>query len=166
MRERADAGTARQGAPPGEDRSPGPSVVLNPDHTPYHPKWYRERIPITWWTRNRRYTLFIARELTSVLVLYGGILLLVQIVALDRGPEAHAAFQEWLARPWVIGLHLLVLGGLLFHTITWLSLAPAAIVVRLGRHRASAAAVRLAHYLGWLAASALVVFVVLQLTGG
>jgi fumarate reductase subunit C len=148
------------------DRSPGPSTVLNPDHTQYHPKWHRERIPITWWTRNRRYTLFIARELTSVLVLYAAVLLLVQLVALDRGAQAHAAFQEWLGRPWVVALHLLVLSGLVFHTLTWLALAPAAIVVRVGRYRASPAAVRAAHYLGWLATSAAVVVALLVLTGG
>ncbi len=95
----AEAGTP-EGTIPEEVHAMGdrgePSAPENPHHTRYHPKWHREPIPITWWTRNRRYAAFILRELTSVLVLYSGVLLLVHLVALSRGPESHAAFQEWL----------------------------------------------------------------------
>jgi fumarate reductase subunit C len=134
-----------------------PRSVPNPEHTPYHPRWYRERIPLFWWLRNRRYVKFIVRELTAVLVLYAALLLLALVVAVDRGPSAYAAFQEWLARPWVLALHLVILAGLLFHTVTWLNLAPKALVLRIGRRRISPGVVLVAHYLAWIGVSALVV---------
>ncbi len=158
----AEAGTP-EGTIPEEVHAMGdrgePSAPENPHHTRYHPKWHREPIPITWWTRNRRYAAFILRELTSVLVLYAGVLLLVHLVALSRGPESHAAFQEWLGRPGVVVFHLLVLAGLLYHTVTWLNLAPRAIVPHIRGRRIPPRVVLLAHYLAWFALSAVLLAV-------
>jgi len=133
-----------------------PSSAPNPRHTRYHPRWHRERIPIFWWVGHRRYTLFILRELTAVLVLYSGLLLLAQLVAIGRGPESYQAFQGWLAEPWVLALHTFVLLGLIFHTVTWLNLAPKALVLRVGKIRVPPRAVLVGHYLAWIAVSALV----------
>ncbi len=139
----------------GELRSPP-----NPRHTRYHPRWHRERIPIFWWLRNRRYTTFIARELTALLVLYSALLLLALFVAAERGPESWAAIQEWLARPWVVSLHVAVLAGLLFHTVTWLNLAPVALVLRVGQRRVPPRVVLVGHYAAWLVLSLLIVMAV------
>jgi fumarate reductase subunit C len=138
----------------------------NPDHTPYHPRWHRERIPIFWWAGNRRYVKFIARELTAVLVLYTALLLLAFLVVVDRGPEAYAAFQGWLARPWVLALHIFVLAGLLFHTVTWLNLAPKALVLRMGSLRVPPRFVLAGHYLAWFVLSAVVVGVLFMGVAG
>ena len=42
----------------------------NPRYEPYHPKWYRKRVPIFWWLENLAYVKFITRELTSLAVGY------------------------------------------------------------------------------------------------
>jgi len=152
----APGGGGAQGGRDDWDRY-APRSALNPRHTRHHPRWHRERIPIFWWVRNRRYTLFIVRELTAVLVLYSGLLLLAQLVAIGRGPESYEAFQEWLAQPWALALHAFVVAGLIFHTITWLNLAPKALVVRVGKIRVPPQAVLVGHYLAWIAVSALVV---------
>ncbi|MBI2404250.1 MAG: hypothetical protein HYV20_16240 [Gemmatimonadetes bacterium] len=73
-----------------------------------------------------------------------------------------ARFTAWLELPPVAALHVVVLLALLFHTVTWLHLAPRAMVVRLGGRRVPDLAVLLGHYGAWLAASALVVWVVLR----
>ena len=131
---------------------------LSPEYTRYHPRWHRKRIPIFWWVMQRSYMKFIMRELTSVLVTYASLLLLAQVWVLGREPEAYQRFQALLAHPLTLGFHVLVLAGLLFHTVTWLNLAPRALAVRLGGRRVSKKTVLVAHYLGWAAASALILW--------
>ena len=58
----------------------------------------------------------------------------------------------------VIGLLAAVLGIVVFHSVTWLSLAPQALVVKLGKRRVPDAIVLLAHYGAWLLASVVVVW--------
>jgi fumarate reductase subunit C len=127
--------------------------AMNPAYRPHHPKWHRERMPIFWWLGQPSYTKFITRELTSVAVGYGVVLLLVEIVALARGEAAHARFLHLLAARPVVAFHVLVCGALLFHTVTWLNLAPQALVLRLGGRRLPDWAVVCGHYLLWVAAS-------------
>ncbi len=124
----------------------------------YHPKWHRRRIPIFWWLEKRSYTRFIIRELTSMAVGYFVVLTLVQLWVLAEGEAAYQRFLELLQRPPVLAFHALVLLALLFHTITWLNLAPKALVLRLAGKRLPDLAVLLAHYLAWLAVSALVLW--------
>jgi fumarate reductase subunit C len=135
----------------------------NPRYTPYHPRWHRRRIPIFWWLGKLNYVRFITRELTSLMVGYSAVLLVAQAWFLAQGPEAYEAFRAWLVRPWVIGLHAFVLLGLVYHTVTWLNLAPKALVFRIGKWRVPDGAVVLAHYGAWAALSALVL---LLLAGG
>lgn len=121
-------------------------------------KAYRRRMPIFWWLRKAAYTKFIVRELTSLAVAYSAMLLLVFAGAAARGPEAFDAVGAWLGRPWVVAVNLLALLALLFHSVTWLNLAPKALVLKVGRRRLSDRAVIAAHYLAWIVASALVVW--------
>ncbi len=134
---------------------------MNPDYKKYHPKWYCRRIPIVWWKGNPAYIKFIVRELTSVCVAYAAIVLLVQVGLLARGVEAYNGFLSWLRSPIVIVIHIFVLLAVLFHTVTWLNLAPKALVVRLRGRRVPDSAILTAHYLGWLGASGLVVWIML-----
>lgn len=126
---------------------------VNPDYTRYHPRWYRPRMPIFWWLRSGAYLRFILRELTALFVGYSAILLVAQAIAVSRGPEAWAAFQAWLGHPAVLALHVLALVAVLFHTVTWLALAPRALVVRLGRRRVPDGAVLAGHYVAWAVVS-------------
>jgi len=128
----------------------------------FHPRWFRRRTPIFWWLEKGVYVHFIVRELTSLAVAYAAALLVVQVAVLGAGAEAHARFAALLASPWAVGWHALVLVGLLYHTLTWLHLAPKALVVKLGGHRVPDAAILAGHYLGWLAATALVALVLVR----
>jgi fumarate reductase subunit C len=134
---------------------------LNPEYSEYHPKWYRRRMPIFWWLRSVAYARFIARELTSLAVAYAALLLLALTWSLGRGEAAYDEFVAFLRLRPVIAFHFLILAALLFHTVTWLNLAPKALVVRLGRRRAPDALVVLAHYSAWLAVSGLVAWLLL-----
>jgi fumarate reductase subunit C len=135
---------------------------LNPAYRRYHPKWYRARMPIFWWLRKLAYVRFITRELTSVFVAYAAVLLTVQFRVVAAGPEALERFTAWLRLPVVAAWHLVVLVALVLHAVTWLHLAPRAIVVRIGGRRLPDGAVLLGHYGAWLAASAVVAWVLLR----
>lgn len=135
---------------------------LNTRYSRYRPRWFRARMPIFWWLRRLPFTKFIVRELTSVFVAYCAMLLLVQAWALARGPVVYAGFQAWLERPAVVVGHGVVLLMLLFHTVTWLNLAPMALGLRFRGRKVPNGTVMLAHYLGWLAASAVVVWILVE----
>ena len=137
-------------------RSPRPAA--NPDYELYHPKWYRKRYPIFWWLERFSYAKFITRELTSLAVGYAAVLLMLEVGLLSRGPGDHGRFRELLESPAVLIFHGIVLIFLLFHSITWLNLAPKALVLHLGRKRLPEAAVLGGHYAAWLAATVLVVW--------
>ena len=134
---------------------------MNPEYRRYHPKWYRPRVPIFWWLHKRSYVVFIGRELTSVFVAYSAVVLLVLVLALDRGEAAYLEVMNWLSRPAVLAAHVLVLLMVLFHAITWLNLAPMAIVVKIGGRRVPAAAVLSGHYLAWLVCTGFVAWVLI-----
>lgn len=137
----------------------------NPRYTPFHPRWHRRRMPIFWWLGKPAYTRFITRELTSLAVAYTALFTLAALQALGRGEAAWAAWLERLAHPGWLAWHAVVLFFLLFHTVTWLGLAPKALVLKVGRRRLPDAAVVAGHYLAWAAASALVLALFFWRTG-
>lgn len=137
----------------------------NPRYTPYHPKWYRRRMPIFWWLGRLSYTRFITRELTSLAVAYTALFLLAALAALASGEAAWAGFLERLAHPGWLAFHGGMLLFLLFHTVTWLGLAPKALVVKVAGRRLPDRAIVAGHYLAWAAASALVLAFFLWRTG-
>ncbi len=144
-----------------EDPNPFPRAAraaVNPSYKLYHPKWYRERYPIFWWLQKFAYGKFITRELTSLAVGYAAVLLMVEIWVVSKGQEAYTRFQELLVSPPVLIFHGVVLLFLLFHSVTWLNLAPKALVLHLGRKRIPDAVVLFGHYAAWLVATALVVW--------
>ena len=94
----------------------------------YRPRWHRERMPIFWWLGKASYVGFIFRELTSLAVAYASVLLLLLVRALGAGEESAARFVAWLAAPWALALHALVFIVILVHALTWLHLAPKALV--------------------------------------
>ncbi len=133
-----------------------------PAYTEYHPKWYHQRVSTYWWLWHPSYLKFILRELSSVAVAYFVVLTLLQLDALSEGPEAYAAFQEWLKTPWVIALNGISFFFVLFHTITWFNLAPRAVVVRVRGKRVPDLLIAGSNYVAWLVVSAVVAWLILR----
>ena len=132
----------------------------NPKYELYHPKWYREDYPIFWWLEKLAYSKFITRELTSLAVGYAAVLLMLQVWVLSKGQATYERFLGFLESTPVLILHGVVLGLLLFHSVTWFILAPKALVLRLGRRRIPDAIVLAGHFAAWLVATALVIWLV------
>ena len=132
--------------------------MANPKYELYHPKWYRKKSPIFWWLARSSDAKFITRGLSRVGVRYARILLVAQVWFLSRGKQAYERFLSFLQLPAVLVFHGVVLLFLLFHSITWLNLAPRALVLHVGGKRLPDAAVLAGHYAAWLVATALSVW--------
>ena len=125
-----------------------------PAQIPYHPRWYRVRVSTYWWLHQWSYFRFVLRELSSVPVAIFVWLTLVELRAIVRGPEAFAAFQRWLRQPAVLALNVVCFFFVLFHAITWLNLAPRAMVMRVRGKRVPDGVITASNYLAWMVVSA------------
>jgi fumarate reductase subunit C len=122
----------------------------------YHPRWYRRRMSVWWWLKDRAYVKFVVRELTSVFVAFFALLYLWQLRALARGPDAYAQFLARLQTPFFLTVDIVALVFVLFHTITWFNLTPTAMVVRVRGKRVPGGIVAGSNYLVWVVVSGIV----------
>ena len=125
-------------------------------------KLYRRPMSFWWWLERRAYFSFIVRELTCLFVGAFAVLTLLQVRAVGDGPEEYAAFAAMLGSPAFVVFSLLAFLAVLFHAVTWFKAVPTTIVLRLGENRVPAGVIAGAHYAGWLAASAVVAYIVLR----
>jgi fumarate reductase subunit C len=128
----------------------------------FHPKWYRRRVSVWWWLESWTYTRFVLREITSVAVAFFALVMLWEVRALADGPEAYARFFARLQSPWLLLLHGVAFAFVLFHSLTWFHLAPKAVVLRVRGKRVPDSVIVAMNYLAWIAASGIVVWVVLR----
>jgi len=91
---------------------------------------YRPRVSTWWWTRKRTYLVFVMRELSSIFIAWFVVYLLLLIYAVSRGAAAYQRFFDWAGSPWVVALNVVALVFVLLHTVTWFSLTPQAMSVR------------------------------------
>ncbi|MFI6480633.1 hypothetical protein ACIBH1_22095 [Nonomuraea sp. NPDC050663] len=117
--------------------------------TTYHAK--RDHL---WFLRNRNYTVFVARELTSVFVAWTIVYLMLVIDA--GGPPSFAG------EPWMIAINVVAFAATAFHAITFLNLAPKATVVRLDGWRVPAFMIQGGNHSAWLVVSGIIAFLVLK----
>lgn len=125
-------------------------------------KLYRRPYHIFWWANRWIHVKFIARELTSLCVAGYVMVLLYYVYSLRTGPNEFEAFASILQSPVVIVLHVLALGGLLFHSITWFNLAPKAMVVKVGEKNLPGVVIALMNYAGWVVISAALIWLVMK----
>lgn len=138
------------------------AVSRVPSYKEFHPRWYRPRVSVYWWLGQWQYLKFILRELSSVFVALSVVLILLELQALRRGPEAYSRLQHRLHSPFAIALALISFFFVAFHTITWFNLSPAAMAVRLRGKRIPDVWVAASNYAIWVVASAAVAWVILR----
>jgi len=117
-------------------------------------KPYVREMPKSWWLGQRRYTIYMVRELTCVLIGAYVLVILVGLFRLSQGPAAYGAFLDALQGPLAIGFHLLAFALALFHTVTWFGLTPKAMPLRFGEKTVPGTAIIMAHYVVWFVVSA------------
>jgi fumarate reductase subunit C len=121
---------------------------------------YRRPISTWWWTRKRSYLVFVMRELSSFFVAWFVAFLLVLVASVGRSEAAYRSFLDWAAAPWMVAINLVASGFLVLHVVTWFSLTPKAMDVRIRGEKAPAAAIIASQYVGLAAVSAFVIWLV------
>ena len=132
-----------------------------PSYTLYHPRWLRQPVSTYWWLRKRSYFRFILREMSSVFVAWFVVFLLLLVRAVSGGATSYQDFLAWSGTWPILLLNVVSLFFIAFHMITFFIAAPQALVVHLGRRRAPGRVVAGAHYAAMLAASFVVVWLLL-----
>lgn len=128
----------------------------------FRPAAYKPSMSLTWWMKKPTYLLYILRELTSVFVASYAVILLLTLRALSAG---EAAWENWLAtlqRPGMIVFHVIILAFAVYHSITWFTLAPTALVVRIKDKVLPAAVLVGIHVAVWVACSILIAVILLN----
>ncbi|WP_433517755.1 hypothetical protein ACQP2T_20745 [Nonomuraea sp. CA-143628] len=121
---------------------------------------YRPPRDAFWFARTRNYTIFVLRELTSVLVAWTIVFLLLLVGALLGG--TFQDFTALAAQPWMIAVNVVALVATAFHAVTFLNLAPKATVVRLDGWRVPAWMIQGGNHSAWLALSVLIAYFILR----
>ncbi|MET8871380.1 fumarate reductase subunit C [Nocardia sp. NPDC004604] len=126
------------------------------------PRLYRKPVSTFWWARRRSYLIFALRELSSVFVAWFVVFLLLLVHAVSSENEEYQRFLSWSATGWVVALNTIALLFVLLHTVTWFSLAPKAIVLRVRNRRVAPGVIVGLNYLLWGLLTAIVLLVVLR----
>ena len=85
-----------------------------------------------WWLRKRTYFVFVMRELSSLFVAWYVLFLLLLVRAVDRGDAAYADFLDWADSPVIVAINVVAFAFIVLHTVTWFSLTPQAMALRVG----------------------------------
>jgi len=125
-------------------------------------RMYRRPISTWWWLRKRSYFVFVMRELSSIFIAWLVVYLLLLVAAIGRGETAYSDFLDFAANPAVVVLNIIAFAFVVLHTITWFSLTPKAMDVRLGGRPVPAAAVIASQYVGLVLVSGFVIWLVTQ----
>ena len=121
---------------------------------------YRRPVSTWWWVGRRTYFVFVMRELSSIFIAWFVVFLLLLVAALSRGEAAYAGFLAFAANPLVVTVNVVTFLFVVLHAVTWFSLTPKAMEVRLGGRQAPASAVIASQYVGLAVVSAFVVWLV------
>ena len=123
---------------------------------------YRRPVSTWWWLKRRTYFVFVMRELSSIFIAWLVVYLLLLVRAVGRGQAAYDDFLDWADSPWLIVLNVVACLFLVLHTVTWFSLTPQAMDVRMRGARVPAAAIIASQYVGLALVSGLVLWLVLS----
>jgi len=112
----------------------------------------------TWYMRNKRYKVYMLREMTSLLVGVYTFLVIWALAALSaNSPDAWNQFIASQQNPGMVVFHsLALLYFLFFQTFPWFRLAPKAMPVQLGEKKLPGSYIVIGHYVVWVLISALI----------
>ncbi len=119
---------------------------------------YTPPMPTNWWMRNRKYFLFMMRELSGLFIALFVLVYLYSLSLLSKGQAAYGAFQESLRSGGFTLFFLVALVFAIYHSYTWFSILGKVQVVRVGGKKVPEKTIAAAAIAGWIAASVVVFF--------
>jgi fumarate reductase subunit C len=117
---------------------------------------WRRPISTWWWLRKRTYFVFVMRELSSLFVGWFVVFLLLLVRAVGRGDAEYHDFLDWAASPVVVVVNVVAFAFIVLHTVTWFSLTPQALALRVRGRTVPAWLVICAQYAGLAVVSAFI----------
>ena len=84
---------------------------------------YVRPIDSLWWAKPP-YLAYTLREATGIFIAAYALVLLVGVICLLLGENAYDAWLGFLASPWSLALHAVILVAMLFHVWTWFAIMP------------------------------------------
>ena len=121
---------------------------------------WRRPVSVWWWTRKRTYFVFVMRELSSIFLAWFVVFLLLLLRAVTAGEAAYDDFLDLAATPWMLVINGVAAAFLLLHVVTWFSLTPQAMVLRVRGRTVPPVAIIGAQYAGLAVVSAFVAWLV------
>ena len=112
-------------------------------------KPYLRPITSEWIFRHPRYLRYMVREFSCLFIGGWTLMMVWGLKQLAQGPEAWAAFLQFLATPESIVFHLLALAFAIYHSVTWFNLTPKALPVQRGAEFVPDAVIAGAHFALW-----------------
>jgi fumarate reductase subunit C len=117
---------------------------------------YLREVKRSWWLGQRRYVVYMVRELTSLFVGLYCVLLVVGLLRLAQGSAAWEGFLAALSSPLGVLFQLVCLGFAGFHSVTWFALTPKAMPLVLRGEPVPAKTIVGLHYGAWAVVSLIV----------
>jgi len=116
-------------------------------------KPYHRELSKIWWLKRAFYSRYMIREGSSIFITLYSLTLAWGVFRLSQG---EVAFNEWMAalqHPLFITFHLLALPFVLYHSITWFSLAPKLVDIQIKGKKLEAKVIIYAQYITFILAS-------------
>ncbi|ROR71969.1 hypothetical protein [Bogoriella caseilytica] len=123
-----------------------------------HRRPYFRPLPRLWFLRSREFRAYALREVSSFVVGFFVLDLVVGLVALHLGPQAWEWWLRLQVHPVNVALIVLALAMTIVHAVTWFAAAPKIVKVRLGRSYLGDGWIIAAQYLALAAVAAALVF--------
>ena len=119
---------------------------------------YVREVRRSWWLGQRRYAVYMARELTSLFVGFYCALLVLGLWRVAQGAAAWEAFLAALSSPLGVAFQVVCLAFAAFHSVTWFALTPKAMPLMLRGELVPAKTIVGLHYGAWAVVSLIVLF--------
>jgi fumarate reductase subunit C len=102
-----------------------------------------------WWLGERRYFLYMIRELTSLFIALYCTLLVIGVFRVSQGKAAWDAFLAALSSPLGVLFQLICLAFAVYHSITWFAVTPKAMPLIVRGEPVAARTIVALHYGVW-----------------
>lgn len=123
---------------------------------------YKTGLTSTWWLKHNAFKRYMLREATVLPLVFALCALLAGVWSLQNADQ-FAAWQQFMARPWVISLNVLAIVAGLYHAFTFFQLFPRVMPIRFGDRTVPAMVMVIGQ---WLAVLAVVVLMFWMFAGG
>jgi fumarate reductase subunit C len=121
-------------------------------------KPYVREMTSEWIFRHPRYVRYMLREFSCLFIGGWTLMMVWGLSQLAEGPQAWAAFLEFLKSPASIAFHLAALAFATYHSVTWFNLTPKALPLQVGEDFVPDAAISGAHFGAWAVLSLAILY--------